>query len=112
MKIPAVYEMCRIAHFTCFRNIISGVISFPYNELALPVQRIYTSANLRHCGCDCNIRKRGLYEGKGCFSVFPRKLRSGKTVFSGQRAIPQSLWERIDEYSRLPGFENACLPAS
>jgi DNA-binding NarL/FixJ family response regulator len=40
-------------------------------------------------------------------------LRSGgkeigealETVFSGQRAIPQSLWERVDDYSRLPDFE-------
>jgi DNA-binding NarL/FixJ family response regulator len=40
-------------------------------------------------------------------------LRSGgkeigealEAVFSGQRAIPQSLWDRIDEYSRLPDFE-------
>jgi DNA-binding NarL/FixJ family response regulator len=40
-------------------------------------------------------------------------LRSGgkeigealETVFSGQRAIPPSLWERIDDYSRLPDFE-------
>jgi DNA-binding NarL/FixJ family response regulator len=40
-------------------------------------------------------------------------LRSGdqeirealETVFSGQRAIPQSLWDRIDEYSRLPDSE-------
>jgi hypothetical protein len=60
-------QMCRIAHFTYIQNIPSGVISLPYNELALPVQRIYTTTNLRHCGCDCNIRKRGLYEGKGCF---------------------------------------------
>ncbi|MDR2785630.1 MAG: LuxR C-terminal-related transcriptional regulator [Treponema sp.] len=28
-----------------------------------------------------------------------------EAVFSGQRAIPQSIWERVDEYSRLPGFE-------
>jgi hypothetical protein len=66
-NVPAVYEMCRIAHFTYFQNSISGVISLPYNELALLVQRIYISANLRHCGCGCNIRKWGLYEGKGCF---------------------------------------------
>jgi DNA-binding NarL/FixJ family response regulator len=40
-------------------------------------------------------------------------LRSGgkeigealEMVFSGHRAIPQSLWERVDDYSRLPGFE-------
>jgi DNA-binding NarL/FixJ family response regulator len=40
-------------------------------------------------------------------------LRSGdqeiqealETVFSGQRAIPQSLWDSVDEYSRLPDFE-------
>jgi DNA-binding CsgD family transcriptional regulator len=40
-------------------------------------------------------------------------LRAGKkeiqesleTVFSGQRAIPESLWDRVDEYSRLPDFE-------
>jgi DNA-binding NarL/FixJ family response regulator len=28
-----------------------------------------------------------------------------ETVFSGQRAIPQSLWDSVDEYSRLPDFE-------
>jgi DNA-binding CsgD family transcriptional regulator len=28
-----------------------------------------------------------------------------ETVFSGQQAIPPSLWERVDEYSRLPDFE-------
>jgi DNA-binding NarL/FixJ family response regulator len=28
-----------------------------------------------------------------------------ETVFSGHRAIPQSLWENVDEYSRLPDFE-------
>jgi DNA-binding CsgD family transcriptional regulator len=28
-----------------------------------------------------------------------------ETVFSGQRAIPESLWESVDEYSRLPDFE-------
>ncbi|MDR0375656.1 MAG: hypothetical protein LBH85_08030, partial [Treponema sp.] len=67
-NVPAVYEMCRIARFTYIhiQNIPSGVISLPYNELALPVRWIYTTTNLRHCGCDCNIRKRGLYEGKGC----------------------------------------------
>ena len=70
-NVPAVYEMCRIAHFTHIQNFASGVISLPYNELALPVQRIYATANLRHCGCDCNIRKRGLYEGKGCFFGVP-----------------------------------------
>jgi DNA-binding CsgD family transcriptional regulator len=40
-------------------------------------------------------------------------LRSGEkeiresleTVFSGHRAIPQSLWDSVDEYSRLPDFE-------
>jgi hypothetical protein len=70
-NIPAVYEMCRTAHFTYIQNAISGVIALPYNELALPVQRIYTSANLRHYGCDCDIRKRGPYEGKGCFFGVP-----------------------------------------
>jgi DNA-binding CsgD family transcriptional regulator len=28
-----------------------------------------------------------------------------ETVFNGHRAIPESLWESVDEYSRLPGFE-------
>ncbi|MDR2246697.1 MAG: LuxR C-terminal-related transcriptional regulator [Treponema sp.] len=28
-----------------------------------------------------------------------------ETVFNGHRAVPQSLWERVDEYSRLPDFE-------
>jgi DNA-binding NarL/FixJ family response regulator len=28
-----------------------------------------------------------------------------ETVFSGQWAIPPSLWDRVDEYSRLPDFE-------
>jgi DNA-binding NarL/FixJ family response regulator len=28
-----------------------------------------------------------------------------ETVFSGQRAIPQSLWDSVDEYSRLPDCE-------
>jgi DNA-binding NarL/FixJ family response regulator len=28
-----------------------------------------------------------------------------EAVFSGYRAIPESLWERVDEYSRLPDFE-------
>jgi DNA-binding NarL/FixJ family response regulator len=40
-------------------------------------------------------------------------LRSGgkeigealETVFNGQWAIPPSLWDRVDEYSRLPDFE-------
>jgi DNA-binding NarL/FixJ family response regulator len=40
-------------------------------------------------------------------------LRSGtkeiqeclEAVFSGQRAIPPSLWDSVDEYSRLPDFE-------
>jgi hypothetical protein len=36
-NVPAVYEMCRIAHFTYIQDIASGVISLPYNELALPV---------------------------------------------------------------------------
>jgi hypothetical protein len=59
--------MCRIAHFTYIQNNLSGVISLPYSELALLIQWIYATANLRHCGCDCKIRKRGLYEGEGCF---------------------------------------------
>jgi hypothetical protein len=70
-NVPLVYEMCRIAHFTYIQNMTGGVISLPYNELALLVQRIYATANLRDCGCDCNIRKRGLYEGKGCFFGVP-----------------------------------------
>jgi DNA-binding NarL/FixJ family response regulator len=28
-----------------------------------------------------------------------------ETVFNGHQAIPQSLWESVDEYSRLPNFE-------
>ena len=72
-NVPAVYEMCRVAHFTYIQDPSNSVISLPYNELALPVQRIYANANLRHCGCDCNIRKRGLYEGKGCFFGVPAK---------------------------------------
>jgi DNA-binding NarL/FixJ family response regulator len=28
-----------------------------------------------------------------------------ETVFSGHRAIPEYLWESVDEYSRLPDFE-------
>ncbi|MDR0760987.1 MAG: LuxR C-terminal-related transcriptional regulator [Treponema sp.] len=40
-------------------------------------------------------------------------LRSGEkeiresleAVLSGRRAVPQSLWESVDEYSRLPDFE-------
>jgi DNA-binding NarL/FixJ family response regulator len=28
-----------------------------------------------------------------------------EAVFSGHRAIPESLWESVDEYSRLPDFE-------
>jgi DNA-binding NarL/FixJ family response regulator len=28
-----------------------------------------------------------------------------ETVFNGHRAIPESLWERVDGYSRLPDFE-------
>jgi DNA-binding NarL/FixJ family response regulator len=28
-----------------------------------------------------------------------------ETVFNGHRAIPQSLWESVDEYSRLPDVE-------
>jgi DNA-binding NarL/FixJ family response regulator len=28
-----------------------------------------------------------------------------ETVFSGHRVIPQSLWDSVDEYSRLPDFE-------
>jgi hypothetical protein len=39
--------MCRIARFTYIQNIPSGVISLPYNELALPGQRIYATAGLR-----------------------------------------------------------------
>jgi hypothetical protein len=66
-NVPAVYEMCQIAHFTYTPNNPNSVISLPYNELALLVQRVYTTTNLRDCGCDCNIRKRGLYEGKGYF---------------------------------------------
>jgi hypothetical protein len=71
LNVPAVYEMCRIAHFTYIQNITSGVISLPYNELALPVQRIYATTNLRDCGCDCNIRKKGLYEGERCLFGVP-----------------------------------------
>jgi hypothetical protein len=50
--------MCLVVHFTYIQNIPSDVISLPYNELALPVQRIYATANLRHCDCDCNIHER------------------------------------------------------
>jgi hypothetical protein len=57
-NVPAVYEICRIARFTCIQNILSGVISLPYNELALLVQRIYATTDLRHCGCDCDIRRK------------------------------------------------------
>jgi DNA-binding NarL/FixJ family response regulator len=28
-----------------------------------------------------------------------------ETVFNGRRAIPESLWGSVDEYSRLPEFE-------
>jgi DNA-binding NarL/FixJ family response regulator len=28
-----------------------------------------------------------------------------ETVFNGHRAIPESLWDSVDEYSRLPDFE-------
>jgi DNA-binding CsgD family transcriptional regulator len=28
-----------------------------------------------------------------------------ETVFSGRRAVPESLWERVEEYSRLPDVE-------
>ena len=35
-----------------------------------------------------------------------RKIRESlETVFAGHRAIPQSLWDSVDEYSRLPDFE-------
>jgi hypothetical protein len=77
-NVPAVYEMCRITHFTHIQDLASGVISLPYNELALPVQRIYASANLRDCNCDCNIRKRGLYEGEGCFFSISPETEFGK----------------------------------
>jgi hypothetical protein len=76
--------MCRTAHFTYIQNAISGVISLPYNELALPIQRVYATKNLRHCGCDCNIRKRGLYEGKGCFFGVPAKIADLKGGRSGE----------------------------
>jgi hypothetical protein len=59
-NVPIVYEMRWIAHFTYIQNSMSGVISLFYNELALPVQRIYATANLRDCGCDCNIHKKVL----------------------------------------------------
>jgi hypothetical protein len=78
-NVPAVYEMCLIAHFTYFQGIASGVISLPYNKLALPVRRVYTVTNLRDCGCDCNIRKRGLYEGKGCFFGIPAETEFGES---------------------------------
>jgi hypothetical protein len=78
-NVPAVYEMRQIAHFTYIQDIPSGVISLSYNELALLVQRIYTTTNLRDCGCDCNIRKRGLYEGKGCFFSVPTEIEVGKS---------------------------------
>jgi hypothetical protein len=71
--------MCHVAHFTYIQNIPSGVISLSYNELALPVQRVYTTANLRDCTCDCNIRKRGLYEGKGCFFSVSKEIELGES---------------------------------
>jgi DNA-binding NarL/FixJ family response regulator len=45
-------------------------------------------------------------------------LRSGEkeigaaleTVFSGRRSIPQSLWDSVDEYSRLPDIEPRLTP--
>jgi hypothetical protein len=42
--------------------LASGVISLYCKELALLVQGVYATANLRDCWCDCNIRKRSLYE--------------------------------------------------
>jgi hypothetical protein len=66
--------MCRIARFTCFQNIVSSVISLSYNELALLVQRIYISAILRHCGCDCNIRKRGSEEVKSYKNTYANTI--------------------------------------
>jgi DNA-binding CsgD family transcriptional regulator len=33
-----------------------------------------------------------------------------ETVFSGRRAIPQSLWDSVDEYSRLPDLEPRLTP--
>jgi hypothetical protein len=78
-NVPAVYEMCLSAHFTYIHSLPSGVISLPYNELALPVQQIYATTNLRDCGCDCNIRKRGLYEGKGYFFSVPTEIEVGKS---------------------------------
>ena len=66
-NVPAVYEMCLGARFTYIQINTSGVISLPYHELALLVLRVYATTNLRDCKYDCNIRKRGSYEGKGCF---------------------------------------------
>jgi hypothetical protein len=59
--------MCHLARFTYIQINTSADISLPYNEVALLVQRVYTTTKLRDCGCDCNIRKRGSYEGKGYF---------------------------------------------
>jgi hypothetical protein len=77
-NVPAVYEMCHLARFTYIQINPSGVISLPYNELALLVQRVYTTTKLRDCGCDCNIRKRGSYEGKGCFFGVSPETEFGK----------------------------------
>jgi hypothetical protein len=63
--------------FYLYENLASGGISLPCNELALLVQKIYASTNLQDCGCDCNIRKRGLYEGERGFFGVSKKVEVG-----------------------------------